>query len=828
MYRQVDRRSEAEGLSPDPSQPAKQNGFLEIVGAQSMLGQPWHAASVLPRQTTPLFDRDAEVERLRGLLRDPHCRLITITGPGGVGKTRLVLETLLQSAVEFPDGVIFTSLAPVRNPALVIPAIARSAGLQVTDPANALDNLRTTLHEQRILLVLDNFEQVVDAAPDIAQLLAACPHLKMLITSRVSLRISAEHLIAAAPLSLESNVGDSSADGRLLPGAVRLFVDRARRVDPAFELTDQTAGTILEICRRLDGLPLAIELAAARVAVISPAVLLERLDPRLPILTQGDRDLPERQQTMRSAIAWSYELLGERDRWLFRVLSVFVGGFRLPAAEAVVHSVQLFAEANTVVLDGVSSLLASNLLHRVSGPSHDYRYAMLEVVREYGLELLAAHGELAAVQSAHAGWYASIREWLDPNRFGPGERLIDHLWEIDAEHPNLRAALATCEATGDYMRMLDIAGATAVFWHHRGFLGEGRVWLERALEMAPGASAESRCWALAGLGLVCWTQSDCASAEPVLLESLALAVELEHQELQALSLHILALVDLDQGEPMRARDRIEQALVLWRAVELPSDEAMALHILSWLPARPGEPDTRMDDAFRCLAIFESIGHTSGIAFAHHRIGRLTHISGDERRAFGHFALAVSTWLSIDERWAINRSFVLLTELAANHHQCDIAASLVGAIDARMRLSDTGLPSEFQAMLDRMGLSLAQAMGSDRLRSAREAGRRMSPDEINALVAVLETRLFEPAILTQREADVFQHMAAGDTDREIADALFVSPRTVHSHVSHILAKLDVGTRREAVRRGKELGLLDSDITLRQERRSIERSFPPANQ
>ena len=813
MYRQVDHRSGAERLPQDALQPAEPIEFIEIVGAQPALGERGPVGGTLSHQTTRLFDRDAEIEHVRALLRDPRLRLVTITGPGGVGKTRLALETARQVAGEFPDGVILISLAPVRHPAHVIPAIARSAGLRWTNRTGALDKLATTLHEQRILFLLDNFEQVVDAAADIALLLAACPRLKLLVTSRVPLRISHEVLVSTTPLSLDIRDVASQDGNPQNPGAVSLFADRARRVDPAFQLTDQNAGIVLEICRRLEGLPLAIELAAARVGAISPAVLLERLDPRLPLLTQGNRDLPERQQTMRSAIAWSYELLNERDRQLFRWLAVFVGGFRLPAAESVVRSMRPSSEsalsADTTVIDGISVLMAGNLLHQITGASGEYRYAMLEVVREYGLEMLAIDGELAAAQTAHIAWYASIREWLDPNRFGPTERLIDHLWDIDAEHPNLRAAMATCEATGDYGRMLEIAGALAVFWHHRGFLGEGRAWLERALEMARNAPAESRCWALAGLGLVRWTQSDCAGAEPVLLESLALATELGHMELQALSLHILALIDLDLGTLMRARDRIEHALELWRALELPSDEAMALHILSSLPARPGEPDMRMDDALRCLDIFESIGHTGGIAYAHQRIGRLTLIAGDERRAFGHYALAVSTWLSIDERWAVNRTFVLLMELAAKHHLYEIAASLIGVIEARMRLSDTGLPIGFQTIFDSTCATLAPLLGSSKLLSARRAGSRLTPTEINALVAAMETRMFARAILTQRESEVLRRMAAGDTDREIADALFVSPRTVHTHVSHILAKLDASSRRTAVKRALELGLIQPE-------------------
>ncbi len=328
MYRQDDRGNGSAGSLPDvPEFPTYPSEFFEHLP---------NAARGVPRPSTPLLDRDREIAQLCALLRSPNVQLVTITGPGGVGKTRLALEVVNQTAAHFPDGVIAISLAPVRDPAHVLTAIARGMGVQLSGTLDSASQLAASLHEQRSLLLLDNCEQVIESATDIASLLSNCPQLTVLTTSRAPLRLDAEHLIHAMPLS--AGMLPLTTEG-VLPGAVQLFIARARLVEPTFTLDDRDLAAIQEICRRLDGLPLAIELAAARISAVSPRELLERMDPRLPMLAHGNRDLPERQQTMRSTIAWSYDLLSEDDQRLFRSLSVFVGGFRLPAAEDTLTSI---------------------------------------------------------------------------------------------------------------------------------------------------------------------------------------------------------------------------------------------------------------------------------------------------------------------------------------------------------------------------------------------------------------------------------------------------------------------------------------------------------
>jgi non-specific serine/threonine protein kinase len=808
MYRQADLRAgEEDPRDVQPTSFSNLTDFFEAPTVRIVPGAARRLLGGLPRMVTPLIGREKDLALLLPRLTSHTARPLTITGMGGVGKTRLAIEAAGRSRPRFPDGVCFVSLAPVRDPDLVLPAIARGLGMQPPAGQSVLDALIVSLHEQRLLLVLDNFEQVRDAASTLGELIEACPLLAVLVTSRAPLRLAAETLFLAGPLSLETRDPVASSDARAVPDAVSLFVDRGRQVDPAFRLDERNLDVVLEVCRRLDGLPLAIELAAARLRTVSPRELLERLDPRLPLLSTGHRDQPERQQTMRATIGWSYDLLSEREQQVFRWLAVFVGGFRLPAAEAVVRSMrEATVFSSDLLVDSIDALIASNLVRRVPGSSHESRYAMLEVVREYGLELLAATGELATVQAAHTAHYSSIREWLDPNRFRPDERFIDHLWDIDAEIPNMRVALATCEATGDYERMLDIAGAMAVFCHHRGLLGESRFWLERSLAASERATPEARCWALAGLGLIRWTQDDSIAAEPVLLDALVLADQLDHTELRALSLHLLALVDLERNELARARVRIEEALRLWRLLDLPSDEAMALHILGWISAHEDSTDRHPDDSLASLALFQSLGHTSGIGHVQQSIGRFEQRAGDERSAFAHYAEAVSTFLSIDERWAINRALVPIAELATKHRQTEIAAMLVGVIDTRRRLSDSGLGGGLWKTFDEMCASIETELGPLAFHTKRRAGRGLSPEEIDTLITELGARIFSRSLLSQRETAVLQRIAAGETDREIAGALFVSPRTVHTHVGHILIKLNVSSRRDAVRRGRELGLL----------------------
>ncbi len=446
------------------------------------------------------------------------------------------------------------------DPALVASTIASTLGMRDAGDEPLEARLKTFLRDEHLLLVLDNFEQVVEAAPVVADLLAACPALKVLVTSRVRLRVSGEHEHTVPPLEVAEQEEAASVEDVAGSGAVRLFVARARAVKADFALTPETASVVATICRRLDGLPLAIELAAARIKVLPPAALLARLEKRLPLLGGGGRDLPVRQQSMRDAIAWSYDLLSPKEQPLFRRLAVFVGGFTLEAAEAVVGGA---LDPGVDPFEAVASLVDTSLLRQENGPTGEPRYRMLEMVREFGLERLAASGEEAAVRAAHAAHFLALAERavLEPH----GDTAI-YPWlpVLDDEHPNLRAALGWLAGADDAGAFLRLATRLSQFWYLRGHFSEGRRWLEEAVARAGGAPPALRAAALYGAGRLAHYQGDDARAVPLLEEALGLARCVDGSWLTPTALLLLGVVAEDRGQYARAEPPLQEALALYR------------------------------------------------------------------------------------------------------------------------------------------------------------------------------------------------------------------------------------------------------------------------
>lgn len=739
--------------------------------------QPAHH---LPAPTTPLIGRQALVEAVQARLLEEGVRLLTLTGPPGTGKTRLAVEVAWGLVDDFSHGVCFVDLTSIRDPTHVIAAVAHALDVREGDAEPLPERLQAYLASKRLLLVLDNFEQVLDAAPEVAALLAGCPRLTVLATSRAALRLRGEHRVSVPPLTVPQMTASLDVAALVQAPAVALFVQRAQAVQPEFELLPHNGQAVGEICIRLDGLPLAIELAAARIPVLPPQALRERLKQRLSLLTSGARDAPGRHQTLRAAITWSYELLSPVEQRLFRRLSVFAGGATLAAAAAVLDA----SEHEPELLEGLTGLVDQGLLYQAAQPDGEPRFRMLETLREYAGELLAAHGEAAATRSRHATYFLALGEQSEVILTGPAA--ATQLALLDTEHDNLRATLvwscefgaraeddsvaATVAGSGAAMtaeRALRLAAALGRFWWMRGYLSEGRRWLERVLSALPSpgeARAKALCWAgnlattqgdhaparvqleeslalfraqnnphgiadtMETLGNLALAQGDLALAGARLEESLAIRRALDDREGIAEAFHNLGRVALARGDYRQAVVRLKEGLAIFHALGNQRGVAKTLLDVGEVALAHGDYAEARARLAESLAILRALGDQDGIAKTIHSLGDVALAQGDHAQAQTRLEESLAIFRELGSKGRMGKSIESFAALALAEGESLRAVRLFGAA-ARLRLTlSTPVPPADRAAQERSFAAVRVALGDETFAAAWSAGMSMSLDQ----------------------------------------------------------------------------------------------------
>jgi non-specific serine/threonine protein kinase len=765
-------------------------------------------------------------------------RLLTLAGPGGVGKTRLALALMERVAEQFADGARFVDLSALREADLVVPAIMGTLGIHDTGRQPVLRLLLQALRTRQTLLVLDNFERLLDATAGLAELLSACPAVKVLVTSREPSGSRWEHLHMVPSLAVPDARDLACLDAVRAAPAVSLFVERARAADDTFALTEANAPTIATLCTRLDGLPLAIELAAARVRTLSPRLLLGHLDRQLDLL-RGARDAPARQQSLRATLTWSYELLSDVEQQLVRRLGIFAGGCTLDAVEAVCPDVP------GQVLSGLLALVDKNLVIQDEAAEPVPRYRLLETVRAYALEQLRASGELDSMRRRHAGYFCSLAEQLASHVQQP--LVLDSLRR---EHDNLRTALRGVIDHGEVDVALRLGAALCDYWCRHGFLySEGRRWLEEILALPPRVpNSRARAVMLVSAGIWAGAQGDRGNGRTLLEDGLALAREIEDRPLVARALNSLGSLAEEAGDLARARALLSEALATSREAGEPQVQVYPLLNLGRLAHGQGDDAaagqayeaaraiaSALGDAWLLTAACQGLGdvaraqgqlaraqalYEAGLAAGHTAGDRLHGIPGVA--GLGHTAAARGDYVAarrlfgeslaleqeLGSPLGVLQNLEAFAALATAERRTEVAVRLAGAAAAWRR--EAGLPPSLteEREQERWLAAARRTLGEAGYATEWSVGQTMAPDDAIALAThgpdthahpgkpSVNGQARRPSVghrLSAREQEVAALVARGLSNREIAARLVITERTAGAHVEHILDKLGVASR-----------------------------------
>ena len=857
----------------------------------------------VPLPLTPLIGREHEIQQACTLLRDPAVRLLTVTGTGGIGKTRLAFQVALNVQQTFAGGYCYIPLAPVTTPQQVVLTMAQTLGLRENRKRLQFEDLQTVLRDKHLLLLLDNFEQVLAAAPLLPELLAACPKLKILLTSRAVLRVQGEYELLVPPLPVPHLHHLPPHEAMMHYGAVTLFVQRAQAMVPGFRVTEDNASAIAAICARLDGLPLAIELAAAHSKLLPPRTLLARLEKPLNMLTRGGPDVPVRQQTLRNTITWSYALLSTEEQRLFRRLAVFAGGCTLEAAEAVCAAP---GELATPAMEVVASLLDKSLLYQVKQESDEWRLLMLETIRDYSLERLAASGEFESTRQAHASYYVALAERAEPGLPDMHQRSWSE--RLERERDNLGAALEWLVACNETQAALRLVAVLGRFWFLRGYLSEGRSLLDLALAASrPGdtpVSGQVRAQALYAARWLAYWQLDIEPATVLLEKSLDLSRQVEATQSMAAALNILGNIEHNQrgnvaasnalleeslrlyrevgdragiatvlmtlgiqahfrGEFIRVQELCGESLTLLRALGDAWNIALVLHLLGWASYCQGAYVAARRLSEESVALFRRLDNPGFTAQALTILAYEVAAFGEETTAAALLEEALALGKQGESREDMARTLCALGRLALRqgkmtHARTLYREGLTTLLDlwraAKLTVRTTWILASCLEGLGEIALAQGQAAWTVRLFAAAEAlrvfgeyrnpigieqpfyertlaaarpklgeetfaalwleGRTMTPEE--ALTAegrikgsmqvytgapvllLMESPSFLFGGLTAREVEVLRLLATGLTNRQIAERLKISPKTINIHVHSIYKKLEIRSRSAATR------------------------------